>query len=157
VTRPDRDLYDVLGISRQASAREISRAYRSGARASHPDRHPDDPAAAEQFKDLTAAYEILGDSDRRAAYDRDSRVVRVAVSRRTRYVPPPVRLGARRPPTGRFDLGAGMPGFEAWPRLWSGQFEAHFGGQHVGSATHFEDEVLHLALERLRRLRISRF
>ncbi len=67
---PERDYYEVLGVSPQATAEEIKQAYRRLARESHPDRNPDDPGAEERFKELAAAYEVLSDPERRANYDR---------------------------------------------------------------------------------------
>jgi molecular chaperone DnaJ len=64
-----RDLYDILGIGHEASAEEIRKAYRKLARELHPDVS-DDPAAEERFKEVTGAYEILSNPDRRARYDR---------------------------------------------------------------------------------------
>lgn len=64
------DLYAVLGVAADASAEEISRAYRSLARAHHPDLHPDDPDAEDRFKAISAAYDLLGDPAKRAEYDR---------------------------------------------------------------------------------------
>jgi curved DNA-binding protein len=64
-----RDYYEVLGVARDASPEEIQRAYRRQARRLHPDVSTD-PAAEEQFKELTAAYEVLSDPVRRARYDR---------------------------------------------------------------------------------------
>ena len=64
-----RDLYDVLGLGRDASADEIRKAYRKLARELHPDVSQD-PAAEERFKEVTGAYEILSDPGRRARYDR---------------------------------------------------------------------------------------
>ncbi|MCY3561959.1 MAG: J domain-containing protein [bacterium] len=66
----ERDYYEVLGVSPQATAEEIKQAYRRLARESHPDRNPDDPGAEERFKELAAAYEVLSDSERRANFDR---------------------------------------------------------------------------------------
>lgn len=65
-----RDLYKILGIARTASADEIRRAYKRKAKESHPDLHPDDPQKADTFKSASAAYEILGDAEKRAQYDR---------------------------------------------------------------------------------------
>jgi len=65
-----RDFYDVLGVSKGASQSEIKKAYRKAAMQHHPDKNPDDPKAEEKFKELGAAYEALGDEDKRAAYDR---------------------------------------------------------------------------------------
>lgn len=64
------DLYEVLGVTPEASADEIKKSYRKLARESHPDANPDDPEAEARFKDLSAAYEILSDPDKRARYDR---------------------------------------------------------------------------------------
>jgi len=65
-----RDYYDVLGVERGASEGELKKAYRKLAMDCHPDRHPDDPAAEERFKQLSEAYAVLSDSEKRARYDR---------------------------------------------------------------------------------------
>ena len=65
-----RDYYEVLNIARDASESEIKRAYRKLAIKFHPDRNPDDPSAAEKFREATEAYEVLKDSQKRAQYDR---------------------------------------------------------------------------------------
>ena len=62
------DHYETLGVSRDASTEEIRRAYRKLARTHHPDVNPD-PEAAEQFKRISHAYEVLSDEGRRRAYD----------------------------------------------------------------------------------------
>jgi molecular chaperone DnaJ len=62
------DPYEILGISREADADEIKRAYRKLARTLHPDVNPD-PATQERFKEVTAAYEILSDPEKRRVYD----------------------------------------------------------------------------------------
>ena len=64
-----RDYYEVLGVSRDASAEEIRRAYRRLARKYHPDVNREE-GAEERFKEINEAYEVLGDEERRAAYDR---------------------------------------------------------------------------------------
>ena len=63
-----RDLYDVLGVARDASAEDIKKAYRALAREHHPDVN-DDPEAEERFKEVAGAYEILSDPQKRAQYD----------------------------------------------------------------------------------------
>jgi molecular chaperone DnaJ len=63
------DLYDLLGVARDADADAIKKAYRRLARQFHPDVNPD-PSAQEQFKQVSAAYEVLSDPQKRAAYDR---------------------------------------------------------------------------------------
>jgi molecular chaperone DnaJ len=65
-----RDYYEVLGVERNASEEEVKRAYRKLAVKFHPDKNPDDPHAEEKFKELGEAYDVLMDSDKRAAYDR---------------------------------------------------------------------------------------
>ncbi|TME06857.1 MAG: molecular chaperone DnaJ [Chloroflexi bacterium] len=64
-----RDYYEVLGVGRQASADELKRAFRKIAMDSHPDRNPDDPAAAARFKEASEAYAVLSDPGRRRSYD----------------------------------------------------------------------------------------
>ncbi len=65
-----RSLYDILGVDRHASDEEIRRAYRRLAKRWHPDFNPGDPVAERRFKEISAAYEILGDPERRRRYDR---------------------------------------------------------------------------------------
>jgi molecular chaperone DnaJ len=65
-----RDYYDVLGVSKTASADEIKKAYRRLAMKFHPDRNTDDSDAEVKFKEVKEAYEVLSSSDKRATYDR---------------------------------------------------------------------------------------
>ena len=66
-----RDYYEVLGVGRSASEQEIKSAYRKMALQHHPDRNPDNTEAAEEkFKEITEAYSVLADSQKRASYDR---------------------------------------------------------------------------------------
>jgi DnaJ-class molecular chaperone len=65
-----RDPYDILGVSKGASEAEIKSAYRKFAKKLHPDANKTDPKAASRFAELNAAYEIVGDSDKRKAFDR---------------------------------------------------------------------------------------
>ena len=65
-----RDYYEVLGLSKGASAEEIKKAYRAKAKELHPDRNKDNPESEKQFKEAGEAYDVLKDADKKAAYDR---------------------------------------------------------------------------------------
>jgi DnaJ-class molecular chaperone len=65
-----RDPYTILGVTKGASQDDIKKAYRKLAKDLHPDRHPNDARAAERFKEVSAAYNLLGDADQRGRYDR---------------------------------------------------------------------------------------
>jgi len=65
----DRDLYEILGVPREASPDQIKTAYRARARECHPDVAHDDPDGEYKFKELTFAYEVLSDADKRRTYD----------------------------------------------------------------------------------------
>jgi len=64
-----RDFYEILGVAKNASGAELKKAYRRLAMKHHPDRNPDDGTAEAKFKEAKEAYEILSDSQKRAAYD----------------------------------------------------------------------------------------
>src|SRR6185437_13115182 len=66
------DYYETLGVARGASAEDLKKAYRKLAMQCHPDRNPGDKAAEheQKFKNITEAYEVLKDDQKRAAYDR---------------------------------------------------------------------------------------
>lgn len=64
------DLYDILGVDRNADEREIKRAFRRLAKEYHPDHNPEDPNAEQRFKEVLAAFEILSDPEQRRRYDR---------------------------------------------------------------------------------------
>lgn len=65
----EKDYYRVLGVEKTASAKELSKAYRTLARKYHPDTNPGDSAAEERFKEISAAYEVVGDEATRKRYD----------------------------------------------------------------------------------------
>ena len=65
----DKDYYAVLGVDKKASAKDIQKAYRKLARELHPDANPDDSAAEERFKEVSSAYDVVGDEEKRTKYD----------------------------------------------------------------------------------------
>src|SRR5690349_22001233 len=77
----DRDFYEILGVSRNATQEQIQRAYRKLARQYHPDVNKD-PGAEDRFKDVAEAYDVLSDADTRRRYD--------AFGPQFRQVPPDV-------------------------------------------------------------------
>ncbi|CAB4873122.1 MAG: molecular chaperone DnaJ [Actinobacteria bacterium] len=64
------DHYETLGVDKAATAEEIKKSYRRLARKYHPDQNPDDPSAEARFKEISQAYDTLGDPEKRKAYDR---------------------------------------------------------------------------------------
>src|SRR5919107_1277305 len=64
-----KDFYQVLGVGKNASAADIKKAYRKLARANHPDSNPGDSKKHDTFKSVAEAYDVLGDEDKRKAYD----------------------------------------------------------------------------------------
>lgn len=105
----DKDFYAVLGVSKDASAQEIKKAYRTKARKFHPDHHPDDPKAEEMFKEIGEAYSVLNDPEQRQQYD----AIRAMGSG-----------GAR------FSAGQGGPGGAGFEDIFSAMFG---GGQSAPS------------------------
>ncbi len=113
-----RDPYEVLGVPRSASAAAIKSAYRKLAKKHHPDSNKDDPKAAARFSEINSANEILGDEDKRKAFDRGE-------------------IDAEGKP--RFQ---GFPGGGAGGRAGPGGFESYTfrsGGAGPGGAGGFED------------------
>jgi molecular chaperone DnaJ len=70
----EKDYYAVLGVSADASQKDLTKAYRRLAREFHPDANPDNPAAEDRFKDISEAYDVLGDETKRAEYDEARRL-----------------------------------------------------------------------------------
>lgn len=107
--------YEVLGVAKDASDNEIKAAWRAGVKASHPDRHPDDPTAGDRFKEIQAAYETLSDPEKRNNYDIDQRPP-LDPDLGWVWEPPPPPPPATPPSETR-----APPGFDAqpsWARRW---------------------------------------
>src|SRR5271154_236387 len=64
-----RDPYEILGVSKTASEAEIKKAFRSLAKKHHPDTKGGDPAAKKRFQEISGAYEVVGDKEKRAKFD----------------------------------------------------------------------------------------
>jgi len=109
-----RDYYDVLGVSKGASAEEMKKAYRKLALKYHPDKNPDDNAAEEKFKEAAEAYEVLSNPEKRSRYD---------------------QFGHSRPGAGGFGGGQHMSMddiFSHFGDIFGGAFGGGFGGGFSG-------------------------
>ncbi len=114
-----RDPYDVLGVARTASAADIKKTYRQLAKKFHPDTNKD-AKAKELFAEINSAYEILGDDDKKARFDRGE-------------------IGADGKPRGFEGFGAGPGGFSRGGRAGETHFDFNFGGGGPGGARGFDD------------------
>src|SRR5438105_7121512 len=72
----EKDYYKVLGVPKNASAAEIKKAYRKLAQRHHPDANPGNREAEERFKEVSAAYDVLGDAEKRKSYNQVRDMVR---------------------------------------------------------------------------------
>lgn len=111
-----RDFYDVLGVSRNATAEELKKAYRSQAKKLHPDQNPDDKEAEQRFKELNEAYDALKDEQSRAAYDQFGHAAFDG------------GMGARGGPGGMGGFGAGASMSDIFDDLF-GEFMGGRGGR----------------------------
>jgi curved DNA-binding protein len=113
-----KDYYDILGVDRNANQKEVKRAYRKLARQFHPDVNPDQQAE-ERFKEINEAYEVLGDPDKRAKYDRLGNSWQ--------------QWQRRGGDPGQFDWSQWFGGTPGGTRVeWSGDFDDLFGRGGLG-------------------------
>ncbi|MGQ0458056.1 MAG: DnaJ C-terminal domain-containing protein [Hyphomicrobium sp.] len=134
------DLYDILGVSRRASDEDIRRAFRSLAKANHPDVNPNNSAAAERFKKITAANDILSDPEKRRAYDAGE-IDHKGDPRRPSWTRPGARNSAR---------GRGQAGFDdfSFANVFSDVFGAAAGpGGRAGFGAGLRGGDLRYSLE----------
>jgi curved DNA-binding protein CbpA len=135
---PDRDLYQLLGVARDASRDEIALAWRRRARDEHPDARHGDTGAPARFRALAEAWQVLGDPGRRAAYDRGLDPGQPPGRGRVTVRRPPVPSGAAggtAPPTG-----------VSGPPLVAGPVRVEGGPGPVPRAGGWDEDDLRLAL-----------
>ncbi|HET8697142.1 MAG TPA: molecular chaperone DnaJ [Gammaproteobacteria bacterium] len=120
-----RDYYEVLGVGRDAPEAELKKAYRRLAMKFHPDRNPNDADAEAKFKEAKEAYEILSDSDKRAAYDRFG------------------HAGVHGSP----GMGGGFGGADAFSDIFGDVFGDIFGGGRRGRSQVYRGADLRYELE----------
>jgi curved DNA-binding protein CbpA len=135
-----RDLYQLLGVARDASRQEIALAWRRRARDEHPDARRDDDGAPARFRALAEAWQVLGDPGRRAAYDRGLD---------PGQPPGRVRVTVRHPPAAPgpgASASTGPPAGAAGPPLAAGPVRVEGGPGQVPRAAGWDEEDLRLAL-----------
>jgi DnaJ-class molecular chaperone len=126
------DLYATLGVARDASQEDIKRAYRKLAKEMHPDLNPDKPEVGERFKQVTAAYDILSDPERRGRYDRGE--IDASGQERPQYH---YRDFAENPAAGRYYTREGFGNEEELHDFLEGLFGGR--GRAAGSRTRGAD------------------
>src|SRR5690606_32715214 len=137
------DLYQVLGVSRDATQEEIRKAYRTRAKELHPDLHPGDKEAESRFQALSAAYSILGNAEQRARYDRGEIDATGAERPQQRFY----RQYADADQAGRYTSAAGMGDFEDLSDLFSDLFGRRAAGRGPGFQARGMDRRYHLDID----------
>lgn len=143
-----RDPYEVLGVQRTATADEIKKAYRQLAKKLHPDLHPGNAKAATQFKDVSAAYDLLSDADKRARFDRGEIDASGAEVRRRPFY----RSYAESPGGAKYTGGGGFDPDDLFSDLFSGGRRRGFKARGADVAYEMQVDFLDAALGAKRRL-----
>jgi DnaJ-class molecular chaperone len=144
-----RDPYEVLGVSKTASEADIKQAFRKLAKKHHPDQNAKDPRAKERFAEVNAAYEIVGDKDKRARFDRGE----IGADGKPRFQgfegfrsrPGGGFLGEDFEsmfPGGSFRRTTGGGGFGGFEDILKGMFGGAAGGRRTGFDTHVDVDDL---------------
>jgi DnaJ-class molecular chaperone len=106
--------YDILGVSRSASEKEMRQAFRRLARKHHPDVNPGDKEAEGRFKEINRAYEVLSDAEKRRKYDRFGEQWEQAEGVTCSGAPPAAAAALSRTSSSRFSAVAGPRGARTW-------------------------------------------
>ncbi len=140
------DPYKTLGVAKDASPAEIKTAYRKLAKSMHPDLHPGDKGKAEAFQNVVAAYEIIGDADKRKRFDAGEIDASGQEKPQRQYY----REYADADPQGRYDSSAGYGDFEDLSDVFSDLFGARAQartGRTQGFAARGADVRYHLEVD----------
>jgi DnaJ-class molecular chaperone len=143
-----RDPYEVLGVQRTATADEIKKAYRQLAKKLHPDLHPGNAKAATQFKDVSAAYDLLSDADKRARFDRGEIDASGAEVRRRPFH----RSYAESPGGAKYTGGGGFDPDDLFSDLFRASRRRGFKARGADVAYEMQVDFLDAALGAKRRL-----
>jgi DnaJ-class molecular chaperone len=137
------DYYEVLGVSRTATESDIKKAYRKLARKYHPDVNPDDKTAEEKFKDVSEAYDVLSDPEKRQRYDQLGANWKAGAE----FTPPPNWEGGRVDADDLNDLFSAGRGSGGFSDFFSTLFGTRRGGPRAGAGFAMRGQDIEAAIE----------